>query len=101
LLTDKHVHLLVFGGLALLLLRALAPAWAAQPSLRPALIAAALTVAYGASDEWHQAFVRGRHADLTDLVADAAGACLAMLLAWGAASWHRARRVPPAATGEL
>jgi VanZ family protein len=66
----------------------------------PAFGAIFVTVAYGASDEWHQAFVPGRHADLADLVADAAGAILAMLLAWAYASWRAARHRPVAA-GEL
>jgi VanZ family protein len=100
-LTDKHVHLVVFGGLALLLFRALSPTWPPLPSMRPALHAIALTVAYGASDEWHQAYVPGRHADLEDLAADAAGACLAMLLAWVVASRRRGRRARVAPAGEL
>ena len=99
-LTDKHVHALIFGGLAMLLLRALSPRWPAVMEARPALGAIVMTVAYGASDEWHQAFVPGRYGDLADLVADAAGAILAMLLAWAYASWRAARHRPVAA-GEL
>jgi len=99
-LTDKQVHLLVFGGLALLLFRALHPAWTASMALCPALWAIGLTIAYGVSDEWHQSFVPGRHADLLDLAADAVGACLALLVAWGVASWNQARRARVTAAEE-
>jgi VanZ family protein len=33
-----------------------------------------ICTAYGATDELHQRFVRGREADVADLAADAAGA---------------------------
>ncbi len=36
---------------------------------------------YGISDEWHQAFVPGRDASLLDVLADIAGACLAIQIA--------------------
>ena len=35
---------------------------------------------YGATDEWHQSFVAGRHADFLDWVADTTGAILGMWL---------------------
>jgi VanZ family protein len=45
-----------------------------------------LTVLYGASDEWHQMFVNGRHAEWRDLRADALGALAAgfAVKVWGA-----------------
>jgi VanZ family protein len=51
----------------------------------------AIGVLYGASDEWHQAFVGGRSADPVDWVADAVG----VLVGYGAfvlAAGRRARR---------
>ena len=36
---------------------------------------------YGISDEWHQSFVPGRDASLLDVLADIAGACLAIQVA--------------------
>jgi VanZ family protein len=53
-----------------------------------------LSVAYGAVDEWHQSFVRGRVCSISDLMTDAAGAMLALLvlrsqLGAGRLSWQR------------
>jgi VanZ family protein len=44
-----------------------------------------LSTAYGATDEAHQYFVPGRHADVADLAADALGALAAAVAirAWG------------------
>lgn len=75
-------HGLAFGGLAVLLLRALADADPRQ--VRPALLALAWmgATAYGVTDEWHQWFVPGRTPDLRDIVADGSGAALALGAAW-------------------
>ena len=73
-------HALVFGVLAGLWMRVLdgrRHAW---------LVALLLTMLYALSDEFHQWFVPGRSADPWDLLADGAGAVLALLL------WHRLRR---------
>lgn len=89
--TDKHVHLLLYAGLSGLMLRALAGGDWTGVTARRCGAAALLAVLYGASDEWHQAFVPGRSADLLDLAADAAGAMSAAGLAWAAARLGRAR----------
>jgi VanZ family protein len=90
-ITDKHVHALVYAGLSLLTLRALAGGrWQGVTALRCAA-AALLAVVYGASDEWHQAVVPGRTADLLDMAADAAGAMGAAGMAWTAAWLGRGR----------
>lgn len=78
---DKGVHVLVYAGLALLVLRALAGARLDRITGGRALLAVGVTVLYGASDEWHQRFVPGRSAELLDLAADAAGALAAVALA--------------------
>ncbi len=91
--------MLEFAGLAVLVARALAGRrWSGVTSARCAL-AVAVTVAYGATDEWHQAFVPGRHADLWDLAADAAGAVAAIATLAALAAWHR-RRLRPDGTIE-
>ena len=48
-------------------------------SRRAALAAFIVTVAYAASDEYHQTFVEGRHGSSVDWLIDAAGAGLAAL----------------------
>lgn len=78
--SDKILHALVFGVLAMLVFRALAStAW----RFRPRLLfwsAFLLTAAYGVSDELHQAFVPSRSPEIMDAAADAAGALAALWL---------------------
>lgn len=85
-MSDKLFHALAFGGLALLICRALRlqkPMW----SQRTVAVLGVLTaIAYGCLDESHQSFVSGRRAELADVVADGAGALLA---GWG---WHKAAK---------
>ena len=69
LLLRKLAHAAEFAILGALLLRALE---------RP-LAAFAAAVAYAASDELHQHFVRGRHASPVDVAIDAAGVALGIL----------------------
>jgi VanZ family protein len=71
LILRKGAHMTEYAVLALLLVRALGRE-------APAL---ALGVLYAASDELHQAFVRGRHASPVDVAIDAVGLLLG-LLAW-------------------
>jgi VanZ family protein len=90
-MTDKHAHALAFGTLALACIHGLlAGRWRnlTAPTL---LVAIVMTVAYGASDELHQAFVPGRTADLEDLLADALGAVVAGGVAWAWAILLRRR----------
>ena len=56
--------------------------WALWPLLgRRALIAAAaISLLYGLSDEYHQSFVAGRDADPVDVLVDAAGITVALAL---------------------
>jgi VanZ family protein len=81
---DKLLHAGTFGVLALLCSYGLA-----FPLGRRALLAAAIAVVYGASDELHQAFVPGRSADVLDLVADAAGGLFAVAVL---ERWRRPRQ---------
>ncbi len=71
---DKLLHFLEYGGLAVLVYRAIAGEGANR------IAAFALTVllasAYGASDEWHQSFVPMRDSDIHDWYADTAGGAL-------------------------
>ncbi len=71
---DKALHSVEYAGLAILLCRALTGeglGWLATVAA-----AALLTSLYGATDEWHQAFVPLRNSDVRDWVADTLGAAL-------------------------
>lgn len=81
-LTDKQVHAMTYGVLALLVGRALARArWSGVTAGRM-VVAVAVAVLYGVTDEWHQSFVPGRTPDVADLYADASGAACAAVLLW-------------------
>ena len=71
-ITDKALHALVFGALAVLLY--------VLAGARTTLAVFAAVVGVGVVDELHQAFTPGREADLADLLADAAGAAVALYL---------------------
>ena len=75
---DKVGHALLYGVLAWLLWRVLGQRYASSAVLAAACTA--LAVAYGVSDEFHQAFVPGRTPSVADLAADGLGAASAMLL---------------------
>jgi VanZ family protein len=80
--TDKPTHSLAYTVLGVLMLRALAGGLPARIALSTALLAVALTTAYGATDEIHQMFVPGRYADWHDLVADAIGGATGAVVCW-------------------
>lgn len=71
---DKVYHFIEYGILSVLLTIALVNAplkWLPQNWIWVA--AAIFSILYGVSDEWHQTFVPGRFATLSDLVSDAVG----------------------------
>ena len=75
-LLRKCAHMAEFGVLAVLILRACGSVpWAF-----------ALAVAYAATDEVHQLFVRGRHGSPVDVAIDAVG------LLVGLVAWRRSAR---------
>ncbi|NPV66971.1 MAG: VanZ family protein [Anaerolineae bacterium] len=86
-LIKKSAHMIAYGVLALLLARALV-AWGVT-ARRAAILAVLLALAYALLDEAHQALVPGRHASLTDIGLDAAGASLFMMVG------HSIRRKQP------
>lgn len=67
-------HVLTFGILAALLLRAVRPATGSD--LRATLVAFAISTLYGVTDELHQALVPDRTGRLDDIALDAIGAAL-------------------------
>jgi VanZ family protein len=71
---DKWIHLVEYGCLAVLF------AWAFSgeglTAGRAALLTIVATSIYGLTDEWHQAYVPSRSADIGDWVADSIGAAI-------------------------
>jgi len=63
---DKGAHLVVYSAIATLL-------WFGSAGRAPLAVVAAV-IAIGVLDEWHQAYLPGRSADLLDLLADACAA---------------------------
>ena len=73
---DKAAHAIMYGGLALLVARALADV----PRWRTTMATLALVALIAAGDEAHQQFIPGRTASLHDWFADVAGAGIALLV---------------------
>lgn len=73
-LPDWVTHGAGYGVLAVLLCRALAGGLARPVTARVAVIAVMASFAYGVTDELHQSFVPGRHADAWDLLKNLGGA---------------------------
>jgi VanZ family protein len=75
---DKAAHAGEFAGLALLLARAIS---GEQFSIVASLaLAAFLTSAYGATDEFHQLFTPGRDSNVLDWTADTVGSAMGVAI---------------------
>lgn len=72
--SDKLLHGLAYAGLALVSARATSGGHLRTATVGALLAAWGIATVYGATDEFHQRFTPGRHADVMDLLADAAGA---------------------------
>ena len=77
---DKLVHFLVYAVLGVLFLIPLAEARLSQVTMGKAGMAVFLSALYGAFDEVHQAFTPERTPDVRDLLADALGAALGVVV---------------------
>jgi VanZ family protein len=73
-------HLLAYAALGGLLLLAVARLDPPRPG--QAVLAWVLAVAYGLTDEFHQSFVPDRNGRLDDVVTDAIGAAVGVVVAW-------------------
>jgi VanZ family protein len=89
--SDKPSHSLAYLGLGITIARAFAGGLPARVRMRTAVAAVLLTIAYGATDEFHQSFVPGRSAELYDLYADAIGAIIGTAACW---AWGILSRSP-------
>ncbi len=76
LLKDKTLHGLEYLALAALYVRGTRRQFPRACPLRVAVFSALAAACYGLTDEWHQIYVPGRTADLSDFLADCVGACL-------------------------
>ena len=87
-LSDKLLHMTLYGGMALIIAIALQRPGRAI-TWRRALLAALLSTLYGILEEYHQSIVPGRVAAPDDILANAAGAFIV-------AGWYlvAARRWP-------
>ena len=81
LLGRKVVHMAEYGLLWWL--------WSRAFGFGRPVLAAAITLAYAATDEYHQIFVHGRHGSPVDWAIDAAG----VAAAWAAWTVYRRRRI--------
>jgi len=75
-LQDVFFHGTIYAILAFFFKRALKKTYPHLTGLIPALVTVLFVCAYGASDEFHQLFVPGRSATVSDLLIDAAGGLL-------------------------
>ena len=73
---DKVFHLVEFTVLGVLLARALSYSLRRTLLTYSWIIAFAVAVLFGVSDEWHQSFVLGRHSTISDLIVDTIGSAL-------------------------
>ncbi len=85
-LARKASHVAEYAILSYLILRAMIQSWRNDPVRSGNLLAAAVASlcvasAYAATDELHQRFVPGRESQLNDVLIDASGAGLGLLVA--------------------
>jgi VanZ family protein len=76
---DQYYHVLEYGGLGLLLVRAMRVSARTRWPLYAALMALSLGTAIGAADETFQSFVPGRDSSIWDVLADVSGLVAAQL----------------------
>ncbi|HEU4687114.1 MAG TPA: VanZ family protein [Vicinamibacterales bacterium] len=80
--SDKTGHLVAYGGLGVLSLRAVAGGLTTRVTWRVVLLALAIAGGYGIFDEVHQMFVPGRSADIADWFADMTGVVIGIGACW-------------------
>jgi VanZ family protein len=78
----KLAHLTEYGIFSLILYRSLPTQGSLGGRRQRAFLCVLAAAAYSLTDEFHQLFVVGRHASVTDCAIDSVGAALAMVLAF-------------------
>lgn len=76
---DKLAHMTAYGILAMSILFAFSKSTKKNDVQRVVLLTVTCCLAYGITDEFHQAFVPGRSPSLLDLLADCFGAVMVCL----------------------
>jgi VanZ family protein len=76
----KTAHVVEFAVLTFLLLRAFVRSWPAMTKRTAMVISFLLALVYAVSDEVHQSFVPGRGPSVGDVVVDACGMALCLLV---------------------
>ena len=79
-LRDKLAHTLEYGGLGMLVYRAVRDTWPSTPAARRMFFAVLAIAAVGALDETFQSFIPGRDSSVYDWIADAFGATLSQVV---------------------
>ena len=90
--SDKTLHVVGYGGLGIVALRATAGAVLSGVTGGSAAAAWTIATLYGVTDEYHQSFVPERTADPADALADAVGAAATIGSAWAFGIITRSRR---------
>jgi len=75
---DYIMHALLYAGLGVCWRLALSTGLG-LPRRRAIFLVLVVATIYGVTDEWHQSFVPGRSPELSDLVADSAGAVVSQV----------------------
>jgi len=85
-LTLNLLHIPLYAGLAFCVLRAVSEGRSTEELRRGvSWLTIFVTGAYAALDEWHQYFVPGRHASVSDFLIDLVGiGGMLLILRWGA-----------------
>jgi VanZ family protein len=78
--SDKWMHLLEYGGLGFVLVRALRVSMPRRDPLVASLVAFGMSIGMSIGDEFLQSFIPGRESSPLDVMADLAGVLLAQLL---------------------
>jgi VanZ family protein len=94
LLLRKLGHVSEYAVLTLCWWRALRGLGVSRESRIVIALAVGIALAYSASDEFHQTFIRGRHGTPVDVLIDSIGMGIAALVASRAISGLRGRRAP-------
>jgi VanZ family protein len=87
------MHVPLFGAVAFCCYKTIAKG--RDVSVPALVLAFAASLAYAAFDEWHQSFVAGRNASMSDVVVDATGAGVMLaLIGWWSLLRARRSRTP-------